>query len=224
MRMRHGGLKAYVPFDGTAEDSVGSNAVVLGGSPVYVKTQGGFYKGLSCGNPVTNEADNASISNALGSSVGTIALWYYARPWYNYQTVFDNLVNREYWECWIYSDGRLASRVSNKSGGGDVRYDLDDLRGPDSWYHIAFVWDLGLGQTKLYVDGVPRATGALTAGGWVDPDPTLNLAGGNAGNSKGNGIWDEVRVYDRALSDEEVAALTVIPPAPPPRGTLLTLF
>ncbi|HQA39431.1 MAG TPA: LamG domain-containing protein, partial [Kiritimatiellia bacterium] len=224
-RMRTGGLTAYVPFDGTAQDIAGSNAVVLGGAPVYVKTQGGFYKGLSCGTLETNMSDNASISNVLGSPVGTIALWYYARgPWYNYQTVFDNPGNREYWECWIYSDGRLASRVSNKSGGGDVRYDLDDLRGPDSWYHIAFVWDLGLGQTKLYVDGVPRATGALTAGGWVDPDPTLNLAGGNAGNSKGNGIWDEVRVYDRALSDEEVAALTVIPPAPPPRGTLLTLF
>ncbi|MDD4442552.1 MAG: LamG domain-containing protein [Kiritimatiellae bacterium] len=223
-RARNRGLAAYVPFDGTAVDIAGSNAVVLGGSPVYVKTQGGFYKGLSCGNPVTNEADNASISNALGSSVGTIALWYYARPWYNYQTVFDNQVFEEYWECWIYNDGRLASRVSNKSGGGDVRYDLDNLRGPDSWYHIAFVWDLGLGQTRLYVDGVLRSTAALTAGGWVDPDPTLNLAGGNAGNSKGNGIWDEVRVYDRALTDEEIAALTVIPPLPPPRGTLFTLY
>jgi hypothetical protein len=40
---------------------------------------------------------------------------------------------------------------------------------------------------------------------------------------KGNGIWDEVRVYNRALMDEEVAALAVVPPAPPPPGTVLRL-
>ena len=224
-RTRHGGLIAYVPFDGTAEDIVGSNAVVLGGSPVYVKTQGGFYKGLSCGTPQGNNGDNASISNVMGSTVGTIALWYYARgPWYNYQTIFDNTVHSEYWECWIYNTGVLTSRIKNdKSIGGDVRYDLDNLRGPNSWYHIAYVWDLGLGQAWLYVDGVVRATSMLTTGGWVNPHPTLNLAGAHKSNMKGNGIWDEVRVYNRALMDEEVAALAVVPPAPPPCGTMLTL-
>ncbi len=224
LRLRDGGLKAYVPFDGTAEDIVGSNAVVLGGSPVYVKTQGGFYKGLSCGTLVTNISDYASISNVLGSSAGTVALWYYARgPWYNYQSVFDNSVNSEYWESWIYADGRLAVRVSNLTDGGFVAYDLDNLRGPNQWYHIAFTWDRGVGQTRLYVDGVSRASATLGAG-WKDPNPTLHLAGRHPGNVKGNGIWDEVRVYDRILSDDELAALLVIPPAPPPRGTLLTLF
>jgi len=228
-RTRQGGLIAYVPFDGAAVDVAGGNAVVLGGSPSYVKTQGGFYKGLSCGTPETNINDNASISNVLGSTVGTIALWYYARgPWYNYQTIFDNLVFQEFWECWIYHDGVLTSRISNKNdgvagSGGDVRFDLDNLRGPNSWYHIAFVWDLGMGQTWLYIDGVCRATGRLTGHGWIDPDPTLNLAGGHKSNVKGTGIWDEVYVYDRALTDDEIAALTVIPPELPPGGTVLTL-
>ena len=94
-RAWQGGLIAYVPFDGTAVDVAGGNAVVLGGSPTYVKTQGAFYKGLSCGTLETNISDNASISNVLGSKVGTIALWYYARgPWYNYQTIFDNPINQ----------------------------------------------------------------------------------------------------------------------------------
>ncbi len=223
-RMRQGGLRAYVPFDGTAEDIVGSNAVVLGGSPVYVKTQGGFYKGLSCGTLVTNISDYASISNVLGSSAGTVALWYYARgPWYNYQSVFDNSVNSEYWESWIYADGRLAVRVSNLTDGGFVAYDLDNLRGPNQWYHIAFTWDRGVGQTRLYVDGVSRASATLGTG-WRAPNPTLNLAGATPGNVKGNGIWDEVRVYDRILSDDELAALTEIPPPLPPRGTLIAIF
>jgi len=197
--------------------------VVLGGSPVYVKTQGGFYKGLSCGTPQGNNGDNASISNVMGSTAGTIALWYYARgPWYNYQTIFDNTVHSEYWECWIDVTGTLKSRVSNQADGGFVAYDLDNLRGPNQWYHIAFTWDRGVGQTRLYVDGFSRASATLGTG-WRDPNPTLNLAGGHASNSKGNGIWDEVRVYDRILSDDEIIALTVIPPTPPPCGTVFTL-
>lgn len=215
---RRGGLLAYVPFDGTAVDVVGSNAVVLGGSPAYVKTQGGFIKGLSCGGVGTS--DNASISNVLGSSVGTIVLWYYARaPWYNYQTVIDNPVHADYWESWIYNDGRLAFRVSGLSGGGTVMYDLDNLRGPDNWYHIAYVWDRAAQQTRLYVDGVARATATLADTGWVAPAPTLCLAG--VRNTKGNGVWDEVRVYDRALTAEELVELMVIPPPPPPVGTVI---
>jgi len=219
---RRGGLLAYVPFDGTAVDVAGSNAVVLGGSPVYVKTQGGLLKGLSCGGVGTS--DNASISNVLGSSVGSIALWYYARgPWYNYQTVIDNSIYREYWESWIYNDGRLAFRVSNLPGGGTVIYDLDNLQGPDNWYHLTFTWNRAEAQTKLYVNGGLQKTATLSDAGWIDPDPTLYLAGGNPDNSKGNGVWDEVRVYDRALTEEDILELMVIPPTPPPRGTILQL-
>ena len=219
---QRGKLLAYVPFDGTAVDVAGSNAVVLGGSPVYVKTQGGFLKGLSCRGAGT--VDNASISNMLGSGVGTIALWYYARgPWYNWQTVLDNLVNQEYWESWIDVNGFLKFRVSNKTDGGLVQYDLDNLKGSNTWYHIAYVWDRAARQTRMYIDGIQRSTATLSDAGWAAPAATLYLAGGHTGNTKGNGVWDEVRVYDRALSVAEIAALTVIPPPPPPCGTVLLL-
>lgn len=216
---RRGGLLAYVPFDGSAVDVACSNAVVVSGSPSYVKSQGGYIKGLSCRGVGTS--DGAAISNVLGSSVGTIAMWYYARgPWYNYQTVIDNPANENYWESWIYNDGRLAFRISGLTGGGTAIYDLDNLRGSNSWYHIAYVWDRAAQQARLYVDGVQRATAALTDTGWVAPAATLNLAGGNTGNTRGNGIWDEVRVYDRALTDDEILALTVVPPGPPSKATL----
>jgi len=224
-RMQQGGLKAYVPFDGTAEDVVGGHAVVLSGSPTFVKTQGGFYKGLSCAG--VGSQDHASISNVMGSMVGTIALWYYARgPWYDFQTIFDNSAHGDHWECWIYASGVLQVRTSRRPDNtnvGTMPFDLNTLRGSNSWYHIAYVWDRGLGQTQLYVDGVFRASADLNSHWWTDPHPTLHLGGGNPGNTKGNGIWDEVRVYDRALTDAEIAALTVIPPMPPPRGTLILL-
>jgi hypothetical protein len=214
---QRGGLLAYVPFDGTAVNVVNSNAVTLGGSPSYVRTQGGFYKGLSCGGVGTG--DNASISNVLGSSVGTIALWYYARTGYDYQTIFDNPANGNFWESWIYADARLDFRIIPPNGGR-VSYDLDNLKGLNNWYHIAYVWDRAAQQVRLYVDGVLRTTATLTDADWGNPSPTLVLAGG-PDNTKGNGIWDEVRVYDRALTDAEIVALTVIPPPLPPQGTII---
>jgi len=214
---RRGGLLAYVPFDGTAVDEAGSNTVALSGAPVYERAKVG--KGLSCMG--TGTSDNVAISNVLGSSVGTIALWYYARgPWYNYQTVFDNAVFSEYWEGWIYNTGVLRIRVSNLTGGGTVSYDLDDLRGSNEWYHIAFTWDRAAAETKLFVDGLLRSTATLSDGGWIAPDTTLYLSGGNPGNMKGNGVWDEVRVYDRALTALEISALMEIPPQ---KGTVLSV-
>lgn len=223
---QRGGLVAYLPFDGTAEDVAGSNTVVVTGSPLYVKTQGGFLKGLSY-EPVEtpgNGGSCVSVSNVLGSSVGTLAMWLYARgPWYNYHPVVDNSAGTEYWESWIYEDGRFAIRVSNLSGGGMLTYDLDNLGGSNNWYHIAFTWNRAEAQTKLYVNGVLRATSTLSDTGWVDPDPTLRIGSFWAGNKAANGIWDEVRVYDRALAGEEIEALMVIPPAPPPTGTLISI-
>ena len=217
-----GGLVAYLPFDGTAEDVAGSNAVAVTGGPSYVRGKVG--KGISYEPAVTpgNGGSCVSVSNALGSAVGTLAMWFYARgPWYNYHPLMDNSINTEYWESWIYADGLFVIRVGAlANGGGRVAYDLDDLGGSNTWYHIAFTWDLYAHQTKLYIDGVLRATGALSDAGWINPDPTLRIGSVNAANCAANGIWDEVRVYDRALKGEEITELMVIPP---PRGTLLRL-
>ncbi len=212
-----GGLQAYVPFDGSAVDVAGGHAVVLGGAPEYEKAK--VWRGLRCAG--VGSSDHAAVSNVLGSSVGTIALWYYARgPWYNYQTVMDNAVYQEHWEGWIYNTGLLRIRVSNLSGGGAVSCDLNALRGSNAWYHIAFTWDRAAAETKLYVDGVCRSIGALSDAGWVAPDASLYLAGGNPGNTKGNGVWDELRVYDRALTADEIPALMALPPS---TGTLLSV-
>ena len=127
----------------------------------------------------------------------------------------DNSAGDNCWESWIYSDGRLAARVNS----GTLTYDLDNLRGSNSWYHVAFTWDRAAQQTQLYVDGVLRATSALTDAGWVNSDRTLRIGSVWASNSAANGVWDEVRVYDRALTAEEIAALTLLPS----KGTVIRI-
>ena len=103
-----------------------------------------------------------------------------------------------------------------------VTYDLDNLRGSNAWYHIAFTWDRAAQQAKLYVVGLLRTKAALAETGWVNPDATLRIGSYNAGNKAANGVWDEVRVYDRALTAEEIPALMALPQRV--TGTLLRIL
>jgi len=191
----------YLPFDGDAVDQAGeTNTVTLSGNPQYVA---GIHGLALDGDGV---GDNAAIECTL-TEEGTIAFWYYAQgPWYNYQAVFDNSVNPDDWEMWIYNTGILRFRVD--AGIGEVSYDLDDLDGPNHWYHIAVTWDR-YGSARLYINGEVRSTDAIGAG-WVDPGSMIYL-GGHTGNTLGNGAWDEVHIYNRILEQSEITDLAVRP-------------
>jgi hypothetical protein len=89
------------------------------------------------------------------------------------------------------------------------------------WTHVAGVYDSGAQTLKIYVNGaVDPTTG--TGSGPVDGAGPLMI--GNAqGSNQFTGLIDDVRVYARALTDADVAALaagggapSVSPPATPP--------
>lgn len=73
------------------------------------------------------------------------------------------------------------------------------------WYHIAMTWD-GVNK-KIYINGsldiTTASTGTLTGGQNVRW--RIGAAGTNA--DKFNGIIDEVRIYNKALSSQEVQSL-----------------
>jgi hypothetical protein len=87
------------------------------------------------------------------------------------------------------------------------------LERPGAWYHVAFVFDRG--SLRLYVDGRQKAEGRAPydrvgthideagLGGRVGSDA---FADGRDGHCFG-GLIDEVRIYGRALSAEEVRQL-----------------
>ena len=77
----------------------------------------------------------------------------------------------------------------------------------DQWHYIGFVWD-GLYRI-LYTDGIEIAKDTAAqnplkpadGGLYIGVDKTLS-----AGTSF-SGLIDDVRIYDKALSAEEIAAL-----------------
>ncbi len=138
---------------------------------------------------------------------GTVLVWFKPYHYYNYNAIFDNSCNLDDWECWIYSDSRLRTRIEADSYVTVTMSDLADPADPNqgagSWWHVASVWERNGSsvEIKLYING--DFIGADT-GVWVDPGDTFYLGGGNEGNFCGEGAYDDLMIYNRALSQAEI--------------------
>ena len=78
------------------------------------------------------------------------------------------------------------------------------------WHHLFTVVDRTAQTQTLYVDGISVASSSIaTVTGSVDNANQIRIGtnSGGTGSSFFNGMIDDVRVYDRALSPAEVQAL-----------------
>ncbi len=208
---------------GSAYDAI----LVDGASGTHGFTAGVFGQALDFGHssPANGSAagnmadgDYVSVDYTLPSA-GTIAMWYYVDPYYDYQTLFDVVgtdtsvdppvpYSANDWEMWIYANGVIRGRQKNVDNLlYSVDADLNANGGAGNWIHVAYTWDKtdtsDTGQ-KLFVNG-QLASAKPTA--WVDPPATFTLAGGNEGNTYGVGAFDDVRIYDQRLTGDEIRSL-----------------
>jgi len=96
-------------FDNTAANSGSGGAAydaTLVNSPGYVTGKVGSH-GLDL---VKANTQYVSVDYVMPDQ-GTIAVWYYVRSYYNYQSLWHNSVQQDDREAWIYSDGRLRGQT-----------------------------------------------------------------------------------------------------------------
>jgi len=95
---------------------------------------------------------------------------------------------------------------------------------PDNaWVHVTGTWDSDAGVYLLYVDGVLASEGSIAPGSllYASAEP-LYLGrefGGFEGGRHYDGLVDDARVYNRALTPDEVALLARRPPGCEPCGS-----
>jgi hypothetical protein len=71
----------------------------------------------------------------------------------------------------------------------------------ETWHHLIVSWDSERG-VELYVDGERAAERGLR---WVlPPSEVLYLGANRCGGNRAEGLFDELRIYDRSLSPTEV--------------------
>ncbi|HEX7897451.1 MAG TPA: LamG-like jellyroll fold domain-containing protein [Planctomycetota bacterium] len=201
------GLVLHWPFDGNANDASGNGNTGTPRGAVF--TTGNLGGGLDCDGDHLDAPSTTSINN-LGGQM-SVALWIYKRadaP--NYGSVIGRRLGASFDDLWILyynntANDEYAFGVSTTSGTAH-------LVGPSSagdlnrWVHLAAVYD---GATmRIYRDGVEIASRGQTGAVLTESTPIVLGAGDNGSISEHvNGIFDDVRLYSRALSAADVQGL-----------------
>ena len=75
----------------------------------------------------------------------------------------------------------------------------------NKWHYIVFTYD---GSNKMiYVDGYPNTYPQATSGSFSSTTGALRMGRQPSGDARQvNGVIDEVRIYDRALSSSEISS------------------
>ena len=152
--------------------------------------------------------------------------------WINTTDMDANFVNwgnnqaGEKWTFRVQEGNGLAGGLRLEVNGGYIVGDTFIADG--NWHHVALTWeadaDPDVLDGKLYVDGVLQGFSASL-------DEPINTGAGqdvrigrDFNNSRQmNGLIDDVRIYDHALTEAEVLTVSGGPPAPPPAGADLLL-
>jgi len=187
-----------------ASDSVGGHDGTLMGDPVWWPSDGKIggalefdgvgdyvevagYKGISGGNPRT-----VSAWVKVESTGSTLAIV----RWGTLE------INGGLWSNVINADGKLRAAVWDGSVVGGTT--IND----NTWHHVAIVLpdkeDVKVEDILLYVDGEQESTiissGSQTIDTAVGMDVLISLDGSV-------GLLDDVRIYNYALSEEDIQAL-----------------
>jgi len=219
------GLLIYLPFDErsgqTAADQSGNNndAALIEGAEW--KPNGG-----KIGGAVSLDGAGAAVEDPNGGdyinglSAFTMSLWIKAAEIPTDKGLIhgvdpdggDHTFGLRYdVASWATPGGtNLVKGGITTTGGGQAYEGKSDVQTTD-WQHLAFTWKSGE-QLALYIDGE------------LDDDPTHNddgkvgtisgatklIVGKGAKDNNGtswNGLMDDVRIYDRVLSEAEIAEL-----------------
>lgn len=77
----------------------------------------------------------------------------------------------------------------------------------NDWYHVAFTWDASTDIGKIYVDSIQVGSNLSYDIASINNSSEPLLVGSNEYIQTFNGLIDEVGIWSRALTDEEIAQL-----------------
>jgi hypothetical protein len=207
-------LVGHWKLDGNANDSAGSNHGTLLGDPTWVNDPlRGWCLDLDGDGDCVDVGDDPSLTF---TEQITVACWIQVRA---FDRNWNAIVTKG--DDWVLArtrdDNRVAFLCLGLTGGGWPEVYSADVN-DGNWHHIAGVYDGA--KLYLYQDGLCAESKSLH--GPINRNWSRVLLGenGQAPNRFWNGLLDDVRLYNRALSAEEVGVLAEseppVPPPPPP--------
>jgi hypothetical protein len=203
------GLVEYWQFEGdysATEDASNDGILVTSGTGSASFVAGKFGQAVDLANSTDNQAvinvgDVAEFAFTGGSM--TVSAWYTTESLY---TGWQAVVSQSEGGNWrLARNGTSGTNFKWAQSGPQQIYAYLD-RQDGSWHHVAVTHDAA-GDATMYIDGAPG--GSVAA--WVlgNGNGLRMQIGGNsqAGGRGWDGNIDDVALWDRALSAEDIAAI-----------------
>jgi len=189
----------------TAADSSGNDhdGTRSGGS--WAPTGGNFDGAVDLGAATSDHVEVPATG--MSASAGTISLW---------GRMEGTQSGCRYFFGHTYNPPGWTSTIQLYMDGGNNQLDLGlgDTHAKDTniqtlstntWYHIALTWDDG--DYVVYVDGDNDANGTYTGLSNIGSIADIGNNGNYSDPEAFQGKLDQVRIYDRALSESEIEDL-----------------
>ncbi|MEJ2722629.1 MAG: GDSL-type esterase/lipase family protein, partial [bacterium] len=104
-------------------------------------------------------------------------------------------------------EAKSSRLMGGHNGNWDIVYDDEPLT-LNTWFFVALSYDQGTHWMRLYKNGVKIDSAVVAAAEEMVSDPTVSI--GSFGAQNGfmfQGTIDDARIYNRALSDEQISLL-----------------
>jgi len=193
-------LVAYFPFNGNANDESGNghDGTVYGG----ILTED---RNAKPDNAYTfpNLHDQIILANTSNLN---LQAGFTLNAWIKYKNVNCGIVGKH--NCWIpngfllgIEDGQFTLWISN---GGWQIIKTNETFEENKWYMISAVYDSVNKTGLVYIDGKLKASDYALYTNFNAASITISEASGGCPNGNMPGVVDEVKIYNRPLTAEEI--------------------
>ena len=189
--------------DGLYDITDHMNDAVAGGTVTYVDDHKSGSKALRLSN---NSSNFVQLPYGVADSEElTVALWVNMRSGNAWQRIFDFGYDTNHYLFLTPTNGSNM-RFAIKNGGSEQTVDAPKLDAME-WTHIAVT--IGKGRTSIYVNGEEKGYSTSVTIRPCDVHPFLNYLGRSQfpADPYFTGYLDDVRIYNYALTEEEVQAV-----------------
>jgi len=189
----------------TAYDSIGSYDSILRGEPLW-QPDGGKVGGALQFDGIDDYVETDFVLNPADGSLSAFAWIKGGAPG---QTIISQIDGTRgagsAWLCTDPSDGRLITKLMHPPFSP---LESESVITDGLWHHVGVVYDFDGLHRCLYLDGVEVAKDISPVAA-VGSDGGLYIGAANDLNtgSFSSGLIDDVRIYDVALTAEEIEAL-----------------
>ena len=206
------GLVAYYPFNGNANNLGGSNdfSGTIAGTVTLTTNRFNIANSAYKFSGISGSAINFGSPNWLNGLTNASWSWWMATTttpssgWVSVIRKNGSWIPMQ-WAQDAGVSGGNQYRTTFISGPFDFVYPSGAVQANGIWAQFCLVYD-GL-TLSLYKNGSLIKSQAYAAGGLFTSSYSFMVGGSEAGNENFNGLVDDIRIYKRSLSSNEVAQL-----------------